>query len=256
MQENPPIVKHIFGRWSHITESFYDIDALGDNFVQLNEMDGYEMMIIIFVALYLIYIGRTLSNRSGVSFRISNPFAKITEAEGLGGSLRIGDLLLDWAMVVVMLVLFTSRMVDLLYPYFRPIGALALRIFDIGVILWMVGVGIAFVITLIYGILNTAIMTSLLRREGMMRGFTLTKSRLLHIAVVWIFPILLLSAMEGENLFFTYIAIIQIVIFIGIYLFRSLLLFTSQKISILHWILYLCAVEIFPLSLWWAFFVR
>ncbi|MBQ5352799.1 MAG: DUF4271 domain-containing protein, partial [Alistipes sp.] len=30
---------------------------------------------------------------------------------------------------------------------------------------------------------------------------------------------------------------------------ETFLFFVSQKISILHWILYLCALEIFPLSL-------
>ncbi|MBP3497475.1 MAG: DUF4271 domain-containing protein, partial [Alistipes sp.] len=34
-----------------------------------------------------------------------------------------------------------------------------------------------------------------------------------------------------------------------IFIKESFLFFVSQKISILHWILYLCALEIFPLSL-------
>ena len=41
-----------------------------------------------------------------------------------------------------------------------------------------------------------------------------------------------------------------------IFIKESFLFFVSQKISILHWILYLCALEIFPLSLILAPIVR
>ena len=41
-----------------------------------------------------------------------------------------------------------------------------------------------------------------------------------------------------------------------LYLKESLNLFISKKISILHWFLYLCTVEIFPVSLLWLSLVR
>lgn len=52
---------------------------------------------------------------------------------------------------------------------------------------------------------------------------------------------------EGEGWFG--VIIIEFAITLFLYLQESLLLFISKKISILHWILYLCAVEIFPISL-------
>ena len=41
-----------------------------------------------------------------------------------------------------------------------------------------------------------------------------------------------------------------------LYLKESLMLFLSKKISILHWFLYLCAVEIFPVSFVWLSLTR
>lgn len=41
-----------------------------------------------------------------------------------------------------------------------------------------------------------------------------------------------------------------------LYLRETLNLFLSKKISIIHWILYLCAVELFPVSLIWQLAVR
>ena len=40
------------------------------------------------------------------------------------------------------------------------------------------------------------------------------------------------------------------------FLFRSFLLFVRQKVSLLIWILYLCAVEIFPVALIWVATVK
>jgi hypothetical protein len=42
----------------------------------------------------------------------------------------------------------------------------------------------------------------------------------------------------------------------ALFLIRSLRLFLRKKIPILHWILYLCAVELFPLSLVWLSIAR
>jgi hypothetical protein len=40
------------------------------------------------------------------------------------------------------------------------------------------------------------------------------------------------------------------------FVFRTFLLFVGQKVSILVWILYLCAVEIFPIALVWTLVVK
>ena len=41
-----------------------------------------------------------------------------------------------------------------------------------------------------------------------------------------------------------------------LYLKETLNLFLSKKVSILHWFLYLCTVEVFPVSLLWLLAVR
>ena len=45
------------------------------------------------------------------------------------------------------------------------------------------------------------------------------------------------------------IIVIELLATVFLYLRETLNLFLSKKISILHWILYLCTVEIFPISL-------
>ncbi len=60
---------------------------------------------------------------------------------------------------------------------------------------------------------------------------------------------------EVQNIF-AYIIAIQVVVLLGGFLYETFLLFLTKKVSVLHTILYLCAVEIFPVTLIWGFFGR
>ncbi len=78
------------------------------------------------------------------------------------------------------------------------------------------------------------------------------------LAVVAVSPVLLLFALcprnEGDIWFF--LIIIELAVAAILYLRETFNLFISKKISILHWFLYLCTVEIFPISLLWLIFIR
>ena len=71
-------------------------------------------------------------------------------------------------------------------------------------------------------------------------------------------PILLVSQMGAEqsNELWQGLGLIVSALVLMLYLRESLLFFISKKISILHWFLYLCTVEILPLTLLWQLVVR
>ena len=71
---------------------------------------------------------------------------------------------------------------------------------------------------------------------------------LLTLVSVPLMAVWLLSPAEQGGWWF-YMILIELIISLILYLHETYTLFISKKISILHWILYLCAVEIFPLSL-------
>ena len=78
------------------------------------------------------------------------------------------------------------------------------------------------------------------------------------LAVIVTSPALRLFALcpRGTgNVWFSVITI-ELAMTAFLYLKESLNLFISKKISILHWFLYLCTVEIFPVSLLWLSLVR
>ena len=71
-------------------------------------------------------------------------------------------------------------------------------------------------------------------------------------------PVLLVSQLGGQesyNIWFG-LGVAASVLALMLYLRESLLFFISKKISILHWFLYLCTVEILPLTLLWQLVVR
>lgn len=71
------------------------------------------------------------------------------------------------------------------------------------------------------------------------------------LAVLTIVPsILLLALYNGElQTVLLYIVAAEIVIISALWLYKSYMLFIEQNVSILHWILYLCTIEIFPFTL-------
>ena len=78
------------------------------------------------------------------------------------------------------------------------------------------------------------------------------------LAVIITSPTLILFALcpRGTGGAWFVIGALELIITAVLYLRESLNLFISKKISILHWFLYLCTVEVFPISLLWLLATR
>ena len=94
--------------------------------------------------------------------------------------------------------------------------------------------------------------------EGFMARRRFLRRAYVALAVIVTAPVLLLFALCPRNTGDVWFLIITIELAVTavLYLRESLHLFISKKISILHWILYLCTVEIFPVSLVWLLLAR
>lgn len=120
-------------------------------------------------------------------------------------------------------------------------------------VFWVVGgvVAVALSLTLLFqcGTIQLAAAVC----EHRKRGKELLSTKLLYMAVAFVVIIpfglmFLLSSHTPATVGFwgmIFCGLIWLIIFVK----ETFLFFVSQKISILHWILYLCALEIFPTSL-------
>ena len=77
-------------------------------------------------------------------------------------------------------------------------------------------------------------------------------------AVVVVTPALLLFTLcpQPASLLWFGLIVIELAVTLFLYVRETLTLFLSKKVSIIHWILYLCSVELFPVSLLWQLAVR
>ncbi len=248
--------EYVFGGASRLASAVGDLTESGAQRLFLSDSDGFEIVIMAVVVLYIIWIGRSLANLADVPFKISNPFAKITGSTGLGATVRVGDILLEWMLVSSIFMLFVTNMIDLVEPYSTTLQRLSQYILEIGVVWWMLIVVGAFWATILWSVLLLSVVGALFKCDWLLPRVALIKNTLMSIAVVWLLPVLIFSSMEQNELFMSYLAAIMSVIFVLIYIFRIFSLFASENFSILHWILYLCTVELLPITFLWAFFIR
>lgn len=125
-------------------------------------------------------------------------------------------------------------------------------------LLLALGVGLLFLLVYLYGIL-------LLRAVGgvtLTSGFTTQLIRIKRgyaaLGTIILAPVILLFALSplGSDTIWAGLLTAGWLITFLLYLRETFALFISKKVSILHWILYLCAVEIFPVTLLWLLVVR
>ena len=87
---------------------------------------------------------------------------------------------------------------------------------------------------------------------------SLMRMRLVYFvfATIAVAPLLLVAALSGQDVIWQILTYLVATVVLILYLRESIELFISKKISILHWILYLCTVEILPLTLLWQIALR
>lgn len=142
----------------------------------------------------------------------------------------------------------------------RPeIGPALLREAGGGVsLLLTLGVALASLLFYLYGILLLRIVGGVTLTGPFVTQLIRIKRGYAALGAVSLAPVVLLFALSPQGSDAVWISLLAAGLFITflLYLRETFALFISKKVSILHWILYLCAVEIFPVSLLWQLVVR
>lgn len=78
------------------------------------------------------------------------------------------------------------------------------------------------------------------------------------IAAIVMSPVFLLGILSADKVsdLWNVLLIIECAFLVLMFIKETITLFIQKKIPIFHWILYLCAVEVFPMSLIWALTMR
>ncbi|MBQ8470571.1 MAG: DUF4271 domain-containing protein [Alistipes sp.] len=120
------------------------------------------------------------------------------------------------------------------------------------------GVILAILVLLIYQTGITALIGLLTFSQPLIEQLWMVKRLLFALLTILCAPPLLLLVLtpQGGGGFWLWIVVSELLISLVLYLHETRMLFISKKISILHWFLYLCTVEIFPISLLWLLALR
>ena len=220
----------------------------------LTENAAFQSFVLLLAAIYAMLLYRNLGDVRTLLDRISRDTAtgqRLSEEPGGSGFSRFLNIATTIGMLFmgVMVVKYGDSLMPSRFGETLSHGAvLALSLLATaacyGVVLYqMTVVRLTGAVTLSQPFISQLV---LLKRTYFSLGVIVTSPALLLFA---------LCPRGTGNVWFC-IIIIELAVTAGLYLRETLNLFIAKKISILHWFLYLCMVEILPISLLWLLTVR
>ena len=148
-------------------------------------------------------------------------------------------------------LLLAATYAMLLYRNLGDVRTLLGRIFSLLVSLASLGIAA-------YQTIAVRLAGALTLSQPFIAQLMLLKRTCFALGMILISPPLLLFALcpQGTGGVWFCIIAVELAAAAALYLKETLNLFLSKKVSILHWFLYLCTVEVFPVSLLWLLAVR
>lgn len=220
----------------------------------LTENPVFQGFVLLLAATYAMLLYRNLEDVRLLLTRVSRDRAtgeRLTEDPGGSGFSRFLNIATTIGMLFmgVMVVKYGDSLMPGRLTELLPHGAvLALSLLAtlacMGVVLFQLAtVRLAGAVTL---------------SQPFISQIVLLKRTYFALAVIVTSPVLLLFALcpRGTGGVWFCIIVIELIVTAILYLREVLNLFISKKVSILHWILYLCIVEVFPVSLLWLLVAR
>ncbi len=257
--------RHIFGAESE--QVAHEAILYNDGgVVSLSEEPLYQIVVLVCLVFYLIWIYRYIAKHGFKAFVGAASAIKENHNSGvhMSSRFRMGDYVLQWSLILGIYILFITKVLEVAegvaFSHFESFVDRAVPvtrlISEVGLNLWMGVILIGFFGSMVWSISTLYLADLLARRRSVFGEILQLKSRMLLYSVIYLMPCILLCAFGAYDSLRFYLALFMVIIFSLTYLIRSFLLFQSKKISILLWFLYLCAVEIFPITLVWSIFTR
>lgn len=214
----------------------------------------FQGFVLLLAATYAVMLYRHLGDIRILLGRVLRDRAtsdRLTEEPGGSGLPHF--LNISAAIGILFIGVITIRYGDSLMP--RNVVELLPRS---AVLLLSLAASLAFAGVVLYQTAALRIVASVTLSQPFLGQLAMLKRTYFALMVITVSPPLLLNALcphdTGEGWF--YVIAIELLLTAILYLRETLNLFISKKISILHWFLYLCTVEIFPLSLVWLLVER
>lgn len=220
----------------------------------LTENAVFQSFVLLLAATYAMLLYRNLGDVRTLLGRISRDTAtgeRLSEDPGGSGFSRFLNIATAIGMLFMGVVVVKYG--DSLMP--RPVGEMLSH--GAALILSLVAT-LACCAVVIYQMTAVHLAGAVTLSQPFIAQLVLLKRTYFSLAVIVTSPALLLFALcpRGTGGVWFCVVAIELAVAAILYLRETLHLFISKKISILHWFLYLCTVEVFPISLLWLLAAR
>ncbi len=210
----------------------------------------YIILVSLFLLVYLMWLPHIIRNGAIRWSYLKHRYRRIS-SEGerdVVGRQRMGVQIVAWSLFVTMFSMVAARAVAQ-YSYVE---------LDFSGTMWIVGALVAAACIAVYEIMILRIGGYLSLNMQFVSMVLSTKRQFMIFGVIFASPIFIIGSIanysQGELVL--QLSGIVAVGFVLFFLRQSFLLFIRQNFSILHWFLYLCGVEILPLTFIWAVTTR
>ncbi len=214
----------------------------------------FQSFVLLLAATYAMLLYRNLGDVRTLLGRISRDAATGKRfSEDPGGSGYSRFLNIATAIGLLFLGVAAVKYGDTLMP-----GRLAASIPQGAALIFSLLVSLASLGIAAYQTIAVRLAGALTLSQPFIAQLMLLKRTCFALGMILISPPLLLFALcpQGTGGVWFCIIAVELAAAAALYLKETLNLFLSKKVSILHWFLYLCTVEVFPVSLLWLLAVR
>lgn len=223
-----------------------EIPFLGARADEPTATTSFSLLVLAILAFYCLMLYQHLSDAGLLISRISRERAsgeRLSEDSNGGYSHFLS---LCTTLGILLLGVATIRYSAPLLSY-TPLAAWP----QSGAFWGAIGVAVALFGVILYQFIVAGVVGRLTYTQHLFEQLFLLKRTFFALITLIATPFLALWLLTpaGEGKIWFWVIIIELVVSLILYLQETLSLFISKKISILHWFLYLCGVEIFPISL-------
>ncbi len=246
---NDSIDRVIFGAESRLRATESLVEVVPTNVEELTCEPLYIVVALLFVVIYLAWLPYVVRSRGVRWSRLVRPaHGKPEDGRGVVAKQQIGVFIISWALGITLLSLYFLRLSAQFLDIAAPL--------DWGVLLPLSVGGTLFMVLYSWVVLKLGGYLTL--QPEFVDKINSLKLQMLFFLVILLSPLFVVSSFAtlSQGAFVLQLSVFVLIILAGIFIRQSFLLFMRQNFSILHWILYLCGVEIFPLTLLWAIAVR
>lgn len=216
--------------------------------------DGFFQVLVVVMMLVVIFFAARHRHRIGAMFgrvlkgHLSEDYSSGRRDEMLTRTFLHASSLIGVMLIVIFMVKYAPMWLpSSLTPPAKWVSALTALY-----VLIVVALVIAFEHAVLW------IIGKVTRNEEVIGAILYMKRAGFSLAAIAISPVFLLGVLSSEKITdaWNILLIVECALLVLLFIKETLAFFIDKKIPIFHWILYLCTVEAFPLSLIWALTMR